>query len=205
MGVTSHFLVADRGIGYAGCLLRMKTQLRRFLILLLFLTLSAGASAQTRGILAIAYEGGMITHPGASVGYFAQAKALNKWTIYGGGKLGFYYHRRYQTAVFLLPGVQAQRVGTKGFLWGVDLSAGPQRTFIPRAYEVNREGNIIKEKLAGISQWIIMPGFRIGRDLSVKRYVPLQWYINPQLQFRKPTIGLPEKYLIMSIGISYKL
>ena len=155
--------------------------------------------------ISIAYEGGSITHPGLSIGYGIQLKQISKWKLVAAAKAGFYYHHRYQTAIFILPGLQLNHISKKGFLWGVDLQVGPQRTFIPNVYEVDDNGKIEKDKGAGIFQWVIAPAFRIGGDLSVKRNLPIQWFINPQLQFRNPTVGRNEKYFLLGIGINYKL
>lgn len=175
-------------------------------ILILLLGVGSFATAQNSGqMLSVAYEGGTITHPGLSVGYSKEIKNVKQWHLILGAKAGFYYHKRYHTAVFLLPNLQLNHIGSKGFLIGADLHVGPQRTFIPNVYEVDDAGNVSRNKSAGILQWVVAPGIRFGKDLSIKKGIPLQWFINPQLQFRNPMVGRNEIYFLLSIGINYKL
>ncbi len=172
---------------------------------LLFLCAAAIPGFSQRQMVSLAYEGGMVTHPGLSAAYLAPIATRNGWVLQGGIKVGFYYHRRYQTGIFLTPVIQGQHVSTKGFIWGVDMAAGPQRTFIPNTYKVDDSGSISKHRSAGMMQWVFTPGIRFGRDLSERRMVPLQWFLNPQLQFRRPATGRMEKYFLMGVGINYKL
>ena len=156
-------------------------------------------------MLSFAYEGGMITHPGLSMGYHYQIGKHNGWVLQGGVKLGFYHHKGYQTAVFLTPVIQAQHISEKGFIWGLDLGGGPQRTYIPKAYKIGDAGSVSRDRSAGMMQWVFSPGIRFGKDLSERRMVPLQWFINPQLQFRKPNVGRIEKYFLLGAGVNYIL
>ena len=175
--------------------------------LLLLLAMPAFGFTQTvhPKIISIAYEGGTITHPGLSIGYAIQLKEISKWKLSAAAKAGFYYHKRYQTGLFILTGIQANHISSKGFIWGLEIQGGPQRTFIPNVYEVDNNGNVKRNKGAGILQWVIAPGFRIGRDLSVKKGFSLQWFINPQLQFRNPMVGRNEKFFLLGIGVNYKI
>lgn len=175
-----------------------------YFFFLLFVNLSYSQSS-TQQILSVAYEGGNITHPGLSFGYSLSIKQLQNWVFLTGAKIGFYYHHNYQTAIFLLPKFEIDHIGGTGFLYGVEVGFGPQRTFIPHVYEVDASGNIEKQKMGGVFHWVIAPGLRFGKDLSVTKNIPIQWFINPQLQFRNPAVGRNEKYLIMGIGINYKL
>jgi hypothetical protein len=179
--------------------------MKRPLSTLFLLLLALQSFGQRDKMISVAYEGGMITHPGLSAGFLVQASEKKSWVLQGGVKLGFYYHRRYQTAIFLLPMVQAQHIGNKGRLWGLNFAAGPQRTIIPKSYKIDDNGSIHRVRSAGMTQWVFSPGFMIGKDLSEKRMVPLQWFINPQLQFRRPNVGRSEKYFVLGAGINYKL
>lgn len=155
--------------------------------------------------LSLAYEGGMITHPGLSAGYHQRIGAHNAWVLQGGVKLGFYYHKGYQTGVFLTPVLQGLHINQKGFMWGVDFGAGPQRTYIPKSYKIDDNGSVTRDRSAGMMQWVFTPGIRFGKDLTERRLVPLQWFINPQLQFRKPAVGRMEKYFLLGVGVNYGL
>jgi hypothetical protein len=179
--------------------------LKPFTTVLILLLTSQLFGQQRDKMISLAYEGGMITHPGMSAGFLVKAGEKNSWVLQGGVKLGFYYHRRYQTGIFLLPLVQAQHLGNKGRLWGFNIAAGPQRTIIPKSYKINDDGTIRRDKSAGMTQWVFSPGFMFGKDLSERKMLPFQWFINPQLQFRKPTTGRTEKYFILGAGINYKL
>lgn len=177
------------------------------LLLLFFIGSVNSIFAQTTHshFLSFAYEGGTITHPGLSVGYAVQLKETPKWQSLASVKTGLYYHKRYQTAFFLLPNLQVQHIGKRGFILGAEISAGIQRTFIPLAYEFLDNGTIKRERYAGFMQFIVAPGIRIGKDLFIKKDIPIQIFINPQLQLRNPLVGRMEKYLLMGIGVNYKL
>lgn len=170
----------------------------------LFIVL-AGTLFGQGGMISIAYEGGMITHPGASVGYYHQICKHNAWALQGGIKLGFYHHKNYQTAVFLTPLIEALHINSKGTIWGVDFAAGPQRTWIPNSYKIDNAGKVMRDRAAGMMQFVFTPGIRFGKDISEKRMLPIQWFINPQLQFRRPESGRMEKYFLMGVGFNYKL
>lgn len=156
-------------------------------------------------ILTVAYEGGNITHPGVSVGSsLCVTDGIGKWSLYMGVKAGFYYHRRYQTGIFLLPHIRVMYQHTNGWMGGAEINAGPQWHLIPKAYAITDAGTIDRIKGAGILHWVIAPGLRFGKDISLEKDIPMQWFINPQLQFRNPRIGRKEKYLLMGAGINYK-
>lgn len=179
-----------------------------------FLSFSLQAQESDKGFyLKIAYAGGMITHPGVSIG---AGYSLSQWSkaksnglyvdqeIRLGLKLGTYFHKRMHTGVYLTPDVEWIRTGAKGFQFGLNFSAGYLKTFIPSTYSVNNEG-IVQQKGSGTQHFVFMPGIRLGKDLSKKGTGNVEWFVNNQLMFQTPYFDKTNKYLLTELGINLKI
>lgn len=164
--------------------------------------------------LRIAYLGGQITHPGITLGIdqvlFSKdqersngATVRKEWRY--GLDLGVYYHQDLHTGIFITPQLEWLRTGNRGGQWGFGLAAGYLRTFIPRVYEVDDAGNVSKRSLAGTDHGILMPHLRFGKDLSWKKKLPLEWYLQTNLMLQYPYFGGVNKYFLLEAGLNYHL
>ncbi len=164
--------------------------------------------------LKIAYAGGMITHPGFSVGAGYQ---LSQWTntkrngnivtqdIRLGINLGTYFHKRMHTGIFITPNIEWIRTSPKGFQFGLNLSGGYLKTFVPNTFKVDGEGLVQKQQGSGTDHFIFMPGLRLGKDLSINGKANMEWFVNNQLMFQSPYFDKTNKYLLTEIGVNFKL
>ena len=157
----------------------------------------------------VAYEGGMFTHPGLSAGIErplgSKKNAEGPWNEFRlGGKLGFYYHRRYQTGVFVLPGISWVKTTASGFQYSAGFHVGYLRAFIPNTYYVSDDGSIIRKHFFGTNHLAIAPSFSLGKSL-VKKSIPIEYFFNSQVMVQKPYFEGSNFYYVFSLGINYKL
>ena len=184
--------------------------MRKGLIVMLLLITgwSHGQDLRRSRFLSLAYEGGFVAHPGFSLGYHWAYSLGEKWSVRPGVKTGAYFHRRYQNAVFLTAKAQLLHSGKKGGFYGFEVNAGFQRHFIPHTFSVREDGSIEK-RAAGTNHLVYAPGFLLGGRLlrSSKHY--LEWYLNPQLQFRQLHGNSKEfkreNYFLLAFGVNYRL
>jgi hypothetical protein len=158
----------------------------------------------------IAYEGGMFTHPGLSAGIERTLGSKKNaedgpWNEFRwGGKLGFYFHRRYQTGVFVLPGISWVKTSSAGFQYGAGFHTGYLRSFIPNTYKVSEDGSVTRKRFFGTNHLALVPSFSLGKSL-VKSNIPIEYFFNSQVMVQKPYFEGSNIYYVFSAGINYKL
>ena len=110
----------------------------RHILLISLLSVSAMVSAQTikPASINLSYFGEMITHPGLKTGVTFNLKNWNKNKIDLTPSVGFFYHRNYQTGVFMLPELSYARMNKKGNYTAAGIGAGYMRSFIPNVYKL---------------------------------------------------------------------
>lgn len=182
------------------------------LLTITFLLISSSLWAQTepnKSIISVSYTGGFFTHPGFSLGYHWNSSLSDNWEFRPGIKVGAYFHKRYQNAVFVLPEVQLVRSGNKGILFGVSLNAGFQRHFIPNVYVENKPGELIRKKFSGTNHFVFAPGILLGKTFELNSNKKIEIFIHPQFQFRMLHGNSPQykmgKYALGSILLTYLL
>ncbi|MBX2875965.1 MAG: hypothetical protein KTR30_27840 [Saprospiraceae bacterium] len=168
----------------------------------------AGAS-----YLKIAYEGGQIGHPGLVVGWNKafhygekqkdSGKIISREWRYG-AQLGFYHHRRMHTGLLALPQIEWLRTGAKGGQWGFGVSAGYLRTIIPSTFEVI-ENQVAQTHFRGTQHFVVQPHLRFGGDLSLRRDVPIEWYLQTNLMWQMPHLDGSTQYFLLEAGITYRI
>ena len=78
------------------------------------------------------------------------------------------------------------------------------RTFIPNVYDLNANGEI--ESIdAGYNYFLTNYSITFGKDLSVKKMIPISIYIKPQLMYALPNATNVISYFALELGASYKL
>ena len=160
----------------------------------------------------VAYQGGMILHPGLNLGLATPIWQTDREKRNGGTvrrevrlglNAGFYYHRRMNTGLNIGPELEWVRTGAKGGQFGISVESGYLRTFIPGAYEVDDSGTVSRAGMAGTNHFFISPGLRFGGEFGANEQQA--WYIRPKLQFQQPYAGGSNKYFLTEIGLTFKL
>lgn len=191
----------------------------RYLILIVFLTSSSMFQAQNLRpqSIYVSYFGETVTHPGLKFGVSYQFKRWDKTKIRRSGNekviqksidfspsIGLFYHKDYQTGLFVLPELSYSRKNIKGNFQSLAIGAGYMRTFIPNVYDLNSNGAIEKIHV-GYNYFITNYSITFGKDLSIKKKIPLCIYIKPQLIYATPNYSKGIKYFAMELGVNYKL
>lgn len=162
------------------------------------------------------YFGETITHPGLKIGVTYQLKQWDKTKLKKNGKkrniqknidlspgIGFFYHKDYQTALFILPELSYSRKNVKGNFITAGFGAGYMRTFIPHVYDLNSNGEIVRI-VAGYNYFLTDLSLTFGKDLSVKKKLPICLFFKPQLMYALPNATKGVSYFVFEIGASYK-
>ncbi len=188
--------------------------MKRICNLFLFVFLAPALSWSQSGSnhFKIAYQGGLITHPGLSLGWSKtflnrektkrKGAAQREWRY--GFSLSAYRHRRMQTGLLITPQLEKIHTSARGNQWGAGVAAGYLRAFIPNTYSVSDDGHVSKEKLSGTNHAVFMPYFRFGKDLEVRLNLPLSWYVQTNLMFQFPYFEQTNKYLLLEAGVQYQ-
>ena len=160
--------------------------------------------------ISVSYYGDNLIHPGLKVGTTYTFKSyqkfkvrrLNKRQIKMGNKIkykqlmimgsvGGYSHPNNDIGLFMNTGFGYERVKSgKGNLFGVNLELGYLRTFNRfKTLSVNPAGGIELVSLAGQNSVMLTLSPVFGRDLSIRRDIPLKWYVKPGIQLLKYNHG----------------
>lgn len=187
----------------------------RHLIVIAFLATTGVLGAQSA--ISLAYFGETITHPGLKVGL---SFPLHQWekhkTLRNGREkvldkridlspqLGFYYHQNYQTGLFVLPEFSYNRQNAKGNYTALGLGAGYMHTRVPRVFDFDTNGKI--EQIRSGHHYFISNYFAtFGKDLSVKKGIPVSIYAKPQLMHAVPNAYKGIWYFALELGFSVKM
>ena len=158
-----------------------------------------------------------MTHPGLKVGVNYQLKSWEKTKINKRGNekviqreidlcpsLGLFYHKDYQTGLFVLPELSYSKKNLKGNYMTFAIGTGYMRTLIPNVYDVNASGEIMRKHM-GYNYLITDFSVSFGKDLSLKKKIPLSIYFKPQLIYAIPNYSKSIKYFALEIGLNYRL
>jgi hypothetical protein len=191
----------------------------RYLILIACLTTTSMLQAQNLRPQSIyaSYFGETVTHPGLKVGVNYQLKNWDKTKIKKSGNekviqksidfspsIGLFYHNDYQTGLFVLPELSYSRKNVKGIYMTYAVGAGYMRTFIPNVYDLNSNGEIEKTHV-GYNYFNTNYSITFGKDLSIKKKIPLSIYIKPQLMYAILNYSKGIKYFALELGVNYRL
>lgn len=191
----------------------------RYTLIIFLLGISSLAWGQNKKptTVSISYFGEMITHPGLKLSADFNMKDWDKTksskkdsskiihkSLIISPTLGFYYHRRYQTGLFVMPEVKYKRQNRKGAFYEFGVGLGYLRTFISNTYEVSVNGEVRKVS-AGHNYFATNYFISFGKDLSVKKNLPIAYFIKPQFMYAVPNFPGGVGYLALELGISYRL
>ncbi|WP_215223809.1 hypothetical protein [Echinicola shivajiensis] len=189
----------------------------KLLGLMLCLPLIAQAQITKPEAITFSYFGDMITHPGIKIGLDYSIKTWEKdhsknnsltksitksWII--SPNIAYYYHRRYQSGLLILPEIQYSRQNQKGNQLALGFGLGGLKTFVPNVYEPTPNGEVKKAK-AGMGYFASSYFISFGKDLSAKSEIPLEYFIKPQFLLALPNFPNNTGYFFLELGLKYKL
>ncbi|SDL11293.1 hypothetical protein SAMN05421823_104409 [Catalinimonas alkaloidigena] len=134
----------------------------------------------------IAYYGETVTHYGLKVGTQyplktserlkkTEARVTRNWLFTPG--VALYRHPQNHVGLVVAPEITYQRLGPKGGLLEAGIAPSYFRYFLEgQTYRVTPSGELQKKAWAGRSTFLPTLSLGIGKDLSVKKRIPLAWY-----------------------------
>lgn len=173
-----------------------------------------------KGITVHASIVGALIYPGLKVGadYKIIDKQIEKSKRNGRVKVvhknrfitanvGFYYHKDYNTNLFLHGGYQLQRMMSSGWFKTLEPQLGVSRTFIDATvYKVKDSGEVTKKRGAG--HFYVAPAisFGLGKDFSVKNEnKPFSIFTKLTLFTNMPYNNFIYVRLLGEVGVSYHM
>lgn len=186
------------------------------IILLPFLVLACALShgqTDTSWNFDIGYSGGNIVHPGINVGAL---KAINttekerrngkiiKKEIQIGARTGFYYHRNYNSGLWLQGEIAQLRSKRDSRYQKYSLGIGGLQTWVPKVYSVNNQGAVEFKSAKGIFYGMVSPAVEWGWSIKKDNKLLDSWYIRPRLQWHFPYFLGTNEYLLFEIGFNLK-
>ena len=189
------------------------------LILSLFLPILAFGQSLAPHSAQVSYFGETVTHPGLrlSATYLLKEKMVrkrvtnrkigsesSKGTVHAlevRPSLGFFFHRRHQTGLFLLPEIGYLRTNRKRRQFGTGLGIGYLHSIIPNVFEVTDEGQV-EESRASHNFFLASIYTRWGRQLKDSQF---GYFFQPQFLYALPNYPNGVAYLALEIGITYRL
>lgn len=156
----------------------------------ILLTIPQVLSAQT---LRIGYFGETITHYGIKAAYdrpivssVSRRNAIRR-IVYGSVGVAAYRHPQNHTGVIVSPEIGYRRTGKRGGLFELALAPAYFRYFLEgRTYKVTPEGDFQRIRMAGGNAFLPTASVSLGRDLSLRRQVPMAWYVRLNVMQQRP-------------------
>ena len=147
-----------------------------------------------------------LTHPGLK---FSVHSKLSSWDrekkkgtlqkdLLISPSVGFYFHHRYQTGIFLLPELSIRQTNQSGYSFSYGIGAGYMRTIIPNTYESDSDGSVEKVN-AGHNYFLTNYFIRFDRQFSTNGET--QWFVKPQFIYAMPNFPKGVGYFALELGI----
>ncbi|MCF2498883.1 MULTISPECIES: hypothetical protein [Dyadobacter] len=142
--------------------------------------------------LRLGYFGETITHYGLRLAYekpiATSISARNaKRILYGSLGVSGYRHPQNHIGLIVSPEVGFRRIGKKGALFEFALSPAYFRYFLEgKTYEATSDGDFDRVRFAGGNAFMPTVSLGVGHDLSVRKKVPLAWYVRLNLMQQRP-------------------
>ena len=168
--------------------------------------------------VSLSYFGEMISHPGLKIGYNHQfhlrthhkkrkSKKKNEYVFVRRGYLlsisaGGFNHNRYQTGYFTFLEPKYRVENKSGLFYEIALGGGYMKTVTPSVYVENGD---LKEKYFHNDYFISSISGCFGKNLTLSKNVPIEWFIKPQFIYALPNFPKGVGYFALEIGVSYHL
>ncbi|TLU92035.1 hypothetical protein FEM55_14870 [Dyadobacter sediminis] len=161
----------------------------KFLWFVLFCTGPQFLYAQS---LRLGYFGETVSHYGLRVAYekpvaVSVSARHAKRMLYGSLGVAGYQHPQNHIGLIVSPEIGFRRTGKKGALFELSLSPAYFRYFLDgKTYEATTDGDFDRVRFAGGNAFMPTLSLGVGHDLSVRRKVPLAWYVRLDLMQQRP-------------------
>ena len=121
------------------------------------------------------------------------------------GNVGFYNHPNNHAALFLNSELSWRRTKMrKGQMLGVFVGTGYLHRFYNiDTYQLGTDGTPNQISAAGQPMWTTSLGLSFGRDLSIKRDIPMAWYIKPSAILLTPYSHSASITTALEVGVIY--
>ena len=143
--------------------------------------------------LRLAYFGETAAHYGLRGAYelhFASSvskRSAAARVLYGSLGVAGYRHPQNHIGVIVSPEIGFRRIGKKGALFEFSLSPAYFRYFLEgKTYEAATDGNFNRVRFAGGNAFMPTISIGVGHDLSVRKKVPLAWYVRLNVMQQRP-------------------
>jgi hypothetical protein len=176
--------------------------------LFLFALLHTGAFAQTVLSIGGGYFGETITHPGALVEFEVENRISERASLPFRADLGFYYHPRNHTAVFLDFHYGFRRSFRSGWFVEESIGVGILQTILngeEGVFEVDDNGTVSNASKFNAPDF--MPSLTLGLGYNLTKHSDrrtLVW-IRPKLFWQYPQRLLSVHHLALQMGMTVEL
>ena len=203
--------------------------MKKLVVLLLILCIGMVANAQNKTLgelpINISYFGESGVHPGLKVGVEYPLWQKDKYKkrffkkrekkigskgkrkeLYGAGNLAFYNHANNHSGLLLGGELGWRRTKLrKGQTLGASLGLGYlQRFYNIDTYQLGSGSTPDQLGLSGRSIVFTSLSVSMGRDLSIRKNIPMTWHIKPTLLFQMPYNHTVVPTAALELGITYK-
>lgn len=167
--------------------------------------------------VSLSYSGETILHPGFKIGanyelFYIEKNCekkngtnkLKEKQFFLSPQIGYFYHKNYQSSIYVAPEVFYKSKKSNGNFWSFGLSTGYMHAFLPKVYEIS-EGGDISQKNVGYNYFISGLSTSFGKDFSKTKSTPIELYFKPQLLYAVPNFQSGTLYFLFDIGLNINL
>jgi hypothetical protein len=169
-----------------------KTLLMKTLLIIFGLLLLSLLSLRAQS-LRVSYYGETITHYGLKAAYewpvwsyTKQRNQAQKKLLFAPG-LAVYRHPHNHIGLVFSPELTYRRTSRRGGIFEAGIAPAYFRYFLEgTTFEVNDSGELTRVPLAGGNAFLPTVSIGFGKDLSIRRQLPLSWYTRLNLMQQRP-------------------
>lgn len=141
--------------------------------------------------LRVAYFGETLTHYGAKVGYemplLTQPDHTVRHELFASLNLTVYRHPKNHIGLIVSPELTYRRTGRRGGFYELALSPAYFRYFLEgTTYRVAAGDRFEKVSMAGGNAFLPTVSLGFGKNLAIRRDIPLSWYARLNLMQQRP-------------------
>ena len=163
--------------------------------------------------LDLGYSGGNFVHPGASAGILKtigqtlkerkSGKSIGRDVMIG-GRAGFFYHKDYQTGLWLQGEIDRRKIRPNGRYGALSLGLGVIRTWVPNSYLVNAGGEVRYRAAKGIPYFLVSPSAEWGWKFKDPKQFLDGCYLRTTVQWHLPYFQGANQYFLFTVGFNLK-
>lgn len=172
-----------------------------------------GQSGSDKWQLDAGYSGGNFIHPGASAGILKTVRQTLKERKSGksirrdlmiGGRVGLYYHKDYQTGLWLQGEIARRKIRPNGRYSALALGLGAIQTWVPNSYLVDSGAEVQYRPAKGIAYFLVSPSAEWGWKFQTPKQFLDGWYVRTTVQWQLPYFQGANQYFLFTVGFNLK-